>query len=145
MSTQTGKEKWLSAAFFGNNFTDDEQYFREGEEEDKAGNPVAEKAELKVEEKDDAPPSKLKIPMPEMKEPKIPLPEKEEKEIPKSEKEEDTSGGAEVGANTMKVEEKEEEAKEDEKKELGVKESKVGEKEELSIDQDDLPLILTKE
>ena len=104
MSTQTGKEKLLSAAFFGNNFTN-EQYFREGEEEDKAGNPLVEKAELKVEENDDAPPSKLKIPMLE-KEEELPLPEKEE----------DTSDGAEVGANTRKVDEKEEEAKEEEKK-----------------------------
>ena len=95
---------------------------------------MVEKAELKVEEKDDAPPSKLKIPMPE-KEEELPLPEKEE----------DTSDGAEVGANTRNGEEKEEDMKE-----LGVKESEVGEKEpgvkeELSIDQDDLPLILTKE
>ena len=135
-------------------------------------------AELKVKEKEDVPPSRLKI---------VTMPENEQDE---PEKEGDTSGGSEVGADTRKREEKEENSRpqsgifnrriwdemEQEVKEQDVKESegvKAGEeeveqglneeevkelfwmvkdkeeeakkKEEVSIDKDDLPMILIKD
>ena len=108
------------------------------EEKKTAGN-IVDKAGLKVEEKDEVP-SKLKIPH---------MPEKEKEDAPSSKLQwGDVLDVVEADVNAKKVEENEQKLDDKEKvvKENDEVEEKGSKKEvELSLDKDNLPLVLIKE